>query len=61
MGITAEDVEKNPEFMKLLNSLSRHIGEDGMSTNTSQDLKKVRSSECNSRLSENVLFVRAEY
>ena len=46
MNITSADVDKYPEFMNLLKSLSRHMTPTGMSVSAQQDITEV---QCHAR------------
>lgn len=41
MNVTDEVIQQNPEFSRLLNSLSQHINSDGTSVQAQKDLQQV--------------------
>ena len=48
VNISSADVEKYPEFMKLLKALSRHMTDKGLSVSAQQDISEVMLQGSNS-------------
>ena len=41
VAVTAHDLKRNPEFYNLLESLTRHVTDNGMSKSADRDLAEV--------------------